>query len=417
VNRLLDRLLARTIRTGGLEVKWSDGAVSYYGGGGEPFARLAFLDAAAETAILKNPELGLGEAYMEGTLTFPDDTLADFMLLLNENWTTFRSIPWMRALSQVRRVGQRILENNDVLHARRNVAHHYDLDERLYRLFLDSDMQYSCGHFATPETGLEEAQLAKKQHIAAKLALKPGQKVLDVGSGWGGLGIYLAEATGVDVTGVTLSKEQHRVSNQRARERGVASHARFELRDYRSLDREFDRIVSVGMFEHVGAKHYPEFFETCRRLLKPDGVMLLHTIGRQGPGGSTNPFLAKYIFPGGYIPAVSEVVAPIENAGLLLTDMEILRVHYAETLKAWRERFRAHWDEAIAIYDERFCRMWDFYLAGSEAAFRYGEMMVIQVQLTRSQLTLPLTRDYMSAAEAALGAIERPDESYSLAGE
>jgi cyclopropane-fatty-acyl-phospholipid synthase len=417
VNRLLDRLLARTIRTGGLEVTWSDGAVSYYGSGGEPFARLAFLDAVAETAILKNPELSLGEAYMEGTLAFPNDTLADFMLLLNENWTTFRSIPWMRALSQVRRVGQRILENNDVLHARRNVSHHYDLDERLYRLFLDSDMQYSCAYFATPGMSLEAAQLAKKQHIAAKLALKPGQKVLDIGSGWGGLGIYLAEAAGVEVTGVTLSREQHRVSNQRARERGVASRARFELRDYRTLDREFDRIVSVGMFEHVGAKHYPEFFETCRRLLKPDGVMLLHSIGRQGPAGSTNPFLAKYIFPGGYIPAVSEVVSPIEKAGLLLTDIEILRIHYAETLKAWRQRFRAHWDEAVAIYDERFCRMWDFYLAGSEAAFRYGEMMVIQAQLTRSQLTLPITRDYMAAAEAALGTIERPDESYSLAGE
>ena len=417
MNRLLDRLLARTIRAGGLEVTWSDGAVSYYGSGGEPFARLAFLDAAAETAILKNPELSLGEAYMEGTLAFPGDTLSDFMLLLNENWTTFRSIPWLRALSRVRRVGQRILENNDVLHARRNVAHHYDLDERLYRLFLDSDMQYSCAYFAKPGMGLEEAQLAKKQHIAAKLALKPGQKVLDIGSGWGGLGIYLAETAGVDVTGVTLSKEQHRISNQRARERGVASQVRFDLRDYRTLDKQFDRIVSVGMFEHVGAKHYPEFFETCLRLLKPDGVMLLHTIGRQGPGGSTNPFLAKYIFPGGYIPAVSEVVVPLEKARLLLTDIEILRIHYAETLKAWRERFRAHWNEAAAIYDERFCRMWDFYLAGSEAAFRYGEMMVIQAQLTRSQLTLPITRDYMVEAEAALGLVERHDESYRLAGE
>ena len=417
MNRLLDRLLARTIRQGGLEVTWSDGGVSYYGNGGEPFARVAFHDAAAEIAILRNPELALGEAYMDGKLAFPNDTLADLMLLLNENWTTFRSIPWLRALSRVRRIGQRILENNDVRHAERNVAHHYDLDERLYRLFLDSDLQYSCGYFATPETDLEEAQLAKKRHIAAKLALQPGQTVLDIGSGWGGLGIYLAETTGVDVTGVTLSKEQHRVSNARARERGVASRARFDLRDYRTIDKQFDRIVSVGMFEHVGANHYAEFFETCMRLLKPDGVMLLHSIGRQGPGGSTNPFIAKYIFPGGYIPAVSEVVTPLEKAGLLLTDMEILRLHYAETLKAWRERFRAHWDEAAAIYDERFCRMWDFYLAGSEAAFRYGEMMVIQAQITRSQLALPVTRDYIGAAEAALGQIERQDDSYSLAGE
>jgi cyclopropane-fatty-acyl-phospholipid synthase len=297
------------------------------------------------------------------------------------------------------------------------VRHHYDLDGRVYRLFLDSDLQYSCGYFDRPGADLEEAQWAKKRHLAAKLALRPGQEVLDIGSGWGGLGLFLADYFDVNVTGVTLSTEQHSISNQRAHERGLDGRARFELRDYRALDTEFDRIVSVGMFEHVGAHRYGEFFSAAQRLLKPDGVMLLHSIGRFGPPTSTNPWIAKHIFPGGYIPALSEVLRAVERVGLIVADIEILRLHYAETLKAWRQRFRARWDEAAEIYDERFCRMWNFYLAGSEAAFRNGEMMVFQLQLVRDRATLPLTRDHMHDAEEAFRRTHEQPESLRLAGE
>jgi cyclopropane-fatty-acyl-phospholipid synthase len=417
MNRWLDRLIARVIRRGRLEVTWSDGAVSHYGDGDGHSARILFRDASAERAVLRNAELALGEAYMDGRIEFPGGCVLDFLMLVNENWEEFCHVPFMAALSWFRFATRRFTQNNSLLKARRNVARHYDLDERIYRLFLDPDMQYSCAYFETPEMELEEAQWAKKRHLAAKLALRPGQEVLDIGSGWGGLGLFLAEYAGVNVTGVTLSEEQHRVSVQRVRDREMERKVRFELKDYRSLGRQFDRIVSVGMFEHVGAARYNEFFRTAADLLKPDGVMLLHSIGRFGPPGTTNPFIAKYIFPGGYIPALSEVVKEIERLGLFVTDIEILRLHYAETLKAWRQRFCANWDEAARIYDERFCRMWEFYLAGSEAAFRAGSMMVFQIQLTRSQTALPLTRDYIAAAEARFNAADQPPESMRLAGE
>ena len=417
MNRWLDRLIARVIRRGRLEVTWSDGAVSHYGDGDGHSASILFRDASAERAVLRNAELALGEAYMDGRIEFPGGCVLEFLMLVNENWEEFRNVPFMAALSRFRYATRRFTQNNSLRKARRNVARHYDLDERIYRLFLDPDMQYSCAYFETPEMELEEAQWAKKRHLAAKLALRPGQEVLDIGSGWGGLGLFLAEYAGVNVTGVTLSEEQHRVSAQRARDREMERKVRFELQDYRSLGRQFDRIVSVGMFEHVGAARYNEFFRTAADLLKPDGVMLLHSIGRFGPPGTTNPFIAKYIFPGGYIPALSEVVKEIERLGLFVTDIEILRLHYAETLKAWRQRFCANWDEAARIYDERFCRMWEFYLAGSEAAFRAGGMMVFQIQLTRSQTALPLTRDYIAAAEARFNAADQPPKSMRLAGE
>ena len=417
MNRLLDRMIGRVVRRGQLEVIWADGTVTRYGDGGGYSASVHFHDPGTERRILINPELAVGEAYMDGRLTFPDDCLLEFLLVVSDNWPAYRSRPAVAAVAGLRFAAARLAQRNTLLRARRNVAHHYDLDERLYRLFLDRDLQYSCGYFETPETGLDEAQWAKKRHLASKLALRPGQEVLDIGSGWGGLGLYLAEAADVKVTGVTLSTEQHRVSNERARSRGMAGQARFELKDYRVLDQSFDRIVSVGMFEHVGAAHYGEFFGTAKRLLKRDGLMLLHSIGRSGPPGATNPWIAKYIFPGGYIPAVSEVLGAIERAGLLVTDVEILRLHYAETLKAWRERFRDRWEEAARIYDERFCRMWDFYLAGSEAAFRSGAMMVFQIQLARSLEAAPLTRDYMFDAEAALNAARDAPESLRLAGE
>jgi cyclopropane-fatty-acyl-phospholipid synthase len=302
--------------------------------------------------------------------------------------------------------------------SRKNVAHHYDLDARLYSLFLDADKQYSCAYFETQDATIDDAQLAKKRHIAAKLRIKGGQRVLDIGSGWGGLGLYLAEIAGADVTGVTLSTEQLQVANARAAEKGLTGSARFLLQDYRDIDGPFDRIVSVGMFEHVGAMFYDAYFQRCAELLSEDGVMLLHSIGRsQGPD-STNPWIAKYIFPGGYIPALSEVLPAIERAGLLVCDIEILRLHYAETLKAWRERFMARREEAVQFYDERFARMWEFYLAACEMTFRKQAMMNFQIQLARRQGVVPITRDYIARAETRLRAIEsgvRP--RLKLAGE
>jgi len=417
MNRWLDRLAARVVRYGRLQVTWSDGTVSHYGHDGGPSAHLHFRDPSAEWAVLRNPEVALGEAYMDGRIDFPGGTLLEFLLLLNKNWTEVTHIASLSLLSKIRYATRGLTQNNSMLRARRHIARHYDLDERIYRLFLDSDMQYSCAYFERPDVELEEAQWAKKRHIASKLDLKPGQNVLDIGSGWGGLGLFLAEYFGVNVTGVTLSAEQHRVSTQRALERGLERQVRFELRDYRALDRTFDRIVSVGMFEHIGAARYEQFFRTAANLLTPDGVMLLHSIGRSEPPGATNPFIAKYIFPGGYIPAVSEVIKAVERAPLFVSDMEILRLHYAETLKAWRNRFLARRDEAAEIYDERFCRMWEFYLAGSEAAFRAGGMMVFQLHLAKNQTTLPITRDYMVAAEDAFRAEQEGPESLRLAGE
>jgi cyclopropane-fatty-acyl-phospholipid synthase len=283
--------------------------------------------------------------------------------------------------------------------ARRNVEHHYDLDSGLYELFLDGDRQYSCAYFEQEGMSLEEAQAAKKRHLAAKLNLRDGMKVLDIGSGWGGLALYLAKTAHVEVTGITLSEEQRKVGEERARAEGLSNAVTFKLCDYRELDGKFDRIVSVGMFEHVGIAHYRRFFARMGELLSKDGVVLLHSIGRFDGPASTNPFIDKYIFPGGYIPALSEVLPAVERNGLLVTDVEILRLHYALTLRHWRQRFRASWHTAVDRYGERFCRMWEFYLAGAETGFRYQNLMVFQLQLTKDQKALPLTRDYINGAE------------------
>lgn len=280
--------------------------------------------------------------------------------------------------------------------------HHYDLNGDLYRLFLDSDSQYSCAYFEDDDTTLEEAQLAKKRHLAAKLLVSPGDRVLDIGSGWGGLGLYINAMAGADVTGVTLSQEQHAVSNARASDRNVSDQVRFLLKDYRNVEDRFDRIVSVGMFEHVGVGHYDEFFAKTRSLLKPDGVFVLHSIGQFDTPSATNPWIQKYIFPGGYIPSLSEVFPALERQGFVVCDVEILRLHYAETLKAWRERFMARRDEAVRLYDERFARMWEFYLACCETAFRIQGLMIFQLQLALDQTAVPLTRDYLPKVEAAL---------------
>ena len=277
---------------------------------------------------------------------------------------------------------------------------------RLYSLFLDGDQQYSCAYFESPNQSLDDAQLAKKRHLAAKLRLKPGATVLDIGCGWGGLALYLAEIAGARVTGITLSQEQYQRAQNRALERGRARDTTFRLVDYRDVDGRFDRIVSVGMFEHVGVGFYDTFFSKCAELLADDGVMLLHTIGRSSRPGITNPWIAKYIFPGGYIPALSEVLPAIERAQLIVTDVEILQLHYAETLKAWRERFLAHREEAVRLYDQRFVRMWEFYLACSEMAFREGDMVVFQIQMAKRKGLMPATRDYIAREEARLRALE-----------
>jgi cyclopropane-fatty-acyl-phospholipid synthase len=314
---------------------------------------------------------------------------------------------------------RRIEQFNPRGRARRNVAHHYDLDGRLYSMFLDSDRQYSCAYFDRPDISLDDAQLAKKRHLAAKLLIdRPGLSVLDIGSGWGGLAIYLAEVTGARVLGVTLSEQQLAKARERAGEKQLNSRVEFRLEDYRDVAGRFDRIVSVGMFEHVGVTHYDKFFRKLRDLLADDGVAILHSIGRSGPPTSTAAFITKYIFPGGYIPALSEVLPAIQRSGLVATDVEILRLHYAETLKAWRARFLARREEVLRLYDERFLRMWEFYLASSEMAFRHRGLMVFQIQLARRQQAVPLTRDYIGPAEERLRFAERGQRPpFRLAGE
>ena len=349
-----------------------------------------------------NPDLKFGESYMDGVLTIDDDDLQGLLALIVANLSDGDDIVSRKMLATINKLGRRAAQYNPVAKARSNVEHHYDLSDELYELFLDADRQYSCAYFESPDDTLDQAQENKKRHIATKLLLEPGHSVLDIGSGWGGMGLTLARDYGCKVTGVTLSSGQHRISNQRAREEGVSDRTTFELMDYRAVDAAFDRIVSVGMFEHVGVPHYREFFRSVRRLLKDDGVALLHTIGRLSPPGSTNPWITKYIFPGGYIPALSEVMTAIEKEGLFLADVEVLRLHYAETLRHWQERFMANIEKVRAIYDDRFCRMWRFYLAASEMTFRHDRQVVFQLQLSKRLETAPLTREYIySGVEAA----------------
>ena len=421
MDRLLQFLLETFIRRGTFRVTTSRGTVLTFGDGtGQPVA-VRFASRAAEWAILLDPELKFGEAYMNGTFVVEQGSIADVLAIaLGQN----SDVPyWARPQWLLRYLYRRFQQFNPRRRARNNVAHHYDLDGRLYSLFLDADRQYSCGYFESPEPSLDDAQIAKKRHLAAKLLLGRNRgdrdlRVLDIGCGWGGLGLYLAEVTGADVTGVTLSQEQHAIANERAAEKGLGERARFKLQDYRDVREPFDRIVSVGMFEHVGVNHYDTFFRKSAQLLADDGVMVLHSIGRSEGPNVTNPWIAKYIFPGGYIPSLSEVLPHIEKSGLLITDMEILRLHYAETLKHWRERFLAHREEVERIYDRRFVRMWEFYLAASEMSFREQDMMVFQIQLAKRQDVVPMTREYIGREERRLrGAEGERHPPLRLAGE
>ena len=399
---LLNQALKRLVQTGQLSVTDIRGRKYVYGDGTGKPAGFKVVNARAPMKIVLDPDRFLGEAYMDGEIELTEGTIYDLLEVLLTNVEQRPSPGASKFFNQLRIAMKRLDQYNPVGKAKSNVAHHYDLSGALYELFLDRDRQYSCAYFEAPDASLEDAQLAKKRHLAAKLNIKPGMKVLDIGSGWGGLGLYLAETCGAKVTGVTLSEEQHKMSIERARQRSVSNTVDFRLLDYRLLDEPFDRIVSVGMFEHVGVGHYREFFGKCRALLKDDGIAVLHSINRSDGPGATSAWTKKYIFPGGYIPALSEVLPSIEKSGLVVNDIEILRLHYADTLKNWRARFLANRDKAKALYDERFCRMWDFYLAGSEAAFRWQDLMVFQIQLTRKNDTLPVTRGYIEKTEKAL---------------
>jgi cyclopropane-fatty-acyl-phospholipid synthase len=398
---LLSALFKRIVTVGRLRVIDPKGRILEFNGEPGPNSTVRIHDDATARAIALNARLALGEAFMDGRLTVEDGDIYSFLEFCAHNEVRLSPSSWLTIVYQIERLLRRFQQFNPVGKARDNVAHHYDLSGRLYELFLDSDRQYSCAYFRTNNDTLEAAQDNKKRHIAAKLLLKPGSRVLDIGSGWGGLGIFLAKAGAGEVTGVTLSTEQHKVSNERAAAAGLGSRVRFQLCDYRQLTGKFDRIVSVGMFEHVGVNHYKRFFAKVRDLLTDDGVALLHAIGRADGPGVTNPWIRRYIFPGGYSPALSEVLPVVEKSGLFVTDIEILRLHYAETLREWRRRFNAARDQIKALYDERFCRMWEFYLAGSELAFRYHGHIVWQMQMAKRVDTVPLTRDYMFEWERA----------------
>ena len=404
---LIDHFLARAVKRGTLTVIHPDGKRRTFGAPDPalPDVTIRFTDKGAERAILRDPGLGAGEMFMAGRLVIDAGDVLDLATLLtgNDRWETAQNNLEPSPLSRAFGAGKvRFNRLNMERRSKRNVAHHYDLSARLYDLFLDGDKQYSCAYFATPDATLEQAQEDKLAHIAAKLAIRPGMRVLDIGCGWGGLGLYLHRKLGAEVLGVTLSEEQLSIARRRAADAGVADKVRFELIDYRRVTGSFDRIVSVGMFEHVGPAHYRTFFRKCRELLADDGVMLLHSIGRMGAPGVTDAWTAKYIFPGGYNPALSEIARAYEGLRLFPTDIEVLRLHYAKTLKHWYARTVAARAEIEALYDARFYRMWTFYLAGAAMAFEHGGLVNYQLQLAKSRTALPITRDYMGEAERAL---------------
>lgn len=393
---MIGGLLERMVKVGDLTVRLPGGRDCRAGDGGGPPVVIR-LTRAGLRRLVANPSLALGEVYMDEDLVFEQGTISDLLDIVGKSGARGPKGRGSWAKRTRKAIRRRLQQANDRVASRRNVAHHYDLSNDFYRRWLDEDMQYSCAYFARPDMTLEEAQVAKKRHLAAKLRIESGQRVLDIGSGWGGLAMTLARDYGADVTGVTLSTEQISLARERVAAAGLADRVRFELRDYRDVAGPFDRVISVGMLEHVGAPNLRKYFETVKRQLADDGVAVIHSIGRMTPPSLTNAFTQKYIFPGGYIPAMSEVVTAIEDAGLWITDVEILRAHYAETAKAWLERFRAD-PEIPTLYDGRFRRMWEFYLAGVELGFRYGTHMVMQFQLAKRLGSVPVTRDYLAGS-------------------
>jgi cyclopropane-fatty-acyl-phospholipid synthase len=397
---LLSHMLKGFVQTGTLNVIDAGGRRHVFSGEPGPEVTFRLHDKALYSKLFFNPEMGAGEGYMDGTLTFEGCTLADFLSFFSVNRLALGSYPLQAFFRKISRKLRAFQQYNPIGRAQENVSHHYDLSNDFYRLFLDEDMQYSCAYYLQENETLEQAQRNKKRHIASKLLLEPGQRILDIGSGWGGLALYLATLADVEVVGVTLSKEQYEYSLQRAKVLGLEDRVRFKLRDYRDVEGPFDRIVSVGMFEHVGVRHYGEFFTKIYNLLTDSGVALIHSIGHMSPPGTASPWLRKYIFPGAYSPAMSEVFSALELNSLWATDVEILRVHYADTLREWHNRFERNRAEIARMYDERFCRMWEFYLVSVGMMFRTGSQMVFQMQVARQRDAAPLTRDYIGRQES-----------------
>ena len=392
----LSHMLKSFVQNGTLNVIDADGRVHAFSGKPGPVVTMRLSDPTLYRKLFFNPELHAGEAYMDGRLSFEDSGLRDFLTLFSINRLALGSYPLQHLLRRISRMLKKFQQANRVGQAQRNVAHHYDLGNDFYKLFLDDGMHYSCAYFRDDGDSLEAAQRNKMRLLAAKLGLKPGQRVLDIGCGWGGLGLYLAGLEDIEVLGVTLSEEQHALAQQRVRDAGLDGRVRFELRDYREVDGRFDRIVSVGMFEHVGVHHYAEFFAKINDLMPDDGLMMLHSIGHMSPPGTASPWLRKYIFPGAYSPALSEVFEVVEQHSLWVTDLEFLRVHYAKTLLEWARRFQANRARIEEMYDARFARMWEFYLISAEMMFRTGSQLVFQMQLSRQRDAAPITRDYIT---------------------
>jgi cyclopropane-fatty-acyl-phospholipid synthase len=405
ISGLLRRALTPVVKTGRLAFAFADGAGAGFelGDGSGPLVKVRFTDARAPWALLLDPDLMTGELFTDGRLSVDEGSVYDFLELVLRHGDEAPPSASADLLDRLRNALRALSGGNDPRRSRRNVQHHYDLDDRMYSLFLDPEWQYSCAYFEHPGQSLADAQIAKMAHIAAKLALTGEERVLDIGCGWGGLACYLAAVAGArEVHGVTLSDEQIRGAKIRAAAHGLVGRVAFDLIDYRAVTGNFDRIVSVGMFEHVGLPHYGAFFDTCAARLAPDGIMLLHTIGTADAPSLTNPWITKHIFPGGHLPSLSQILPAVERAGLVVTDIEVLRLHYAQTLRAWRTAFMARRAEAAALLGERFCRMWEYYLSMAETAFRCERVVVFQLQLTHRVDAVPITRDYMFAEERRL---------------
>ena len=392
----LSHMMKSFVRVGTLKMIDADGKVHVFSGQPGPNVTMRLSDRSLYHKLVFNPELNAGEAYMDGRMSFEDSTLRDFLTLFSLNRLSLSSYPLQKVLRRVSRMFKKGQQANPIGKAQQNVAHHYDLGNDFYKLFLDEGLQYSCAYFTNDDNTLEQAQRNKLRLLAAKLKLSPGLKILDIGCGWGDLALYLARLADVEVVGVTLSKEQFELANARARKAGLDNRVRFELKDYRKVEDRFNRIVSVGMFEHVGVHHYGEFFGKINELMDDDGLALIHSIGHMSPPGTASPWLRKYIFPGAYSPALSEVFEVVEQNSLWVTDLEFLRLHYAKTLAHWAQRFEANRDKVEAMYDARFARMWEFYLISAEMMFRTGSQLVFHMQLARKRDAAPIVRDYIT---------------------
>lgn len=392
----LSHMMKSFVRVGTLKIIDADGKVHVFSGQPGPNVTMRLSDRSLYHKLVFNPELNAGEAYMDGRMSFEDSTLRDFLTLFSLNRLSLASYPLQKVLRRVSRMFKKGQQANPIGKAQQNVAHHYDLGNDFYKLFLDEGLQYSCAYFTNDDNTLEQAQRNKLRLLAAKLNLSPGLKILDIGCGWGDLALYLARLADVEVVGVTLSKEQFELANARARKAGLDNRVRFELKDYRKVEDRFNRIVSVGMFEHVGVHHYGEFFGKINELMDDDGLALIHSIGHMSPPGTASPWLRKYIFPGAYSPALSEVFEVVEQNSLWVTDLEFLRLHYAKTLAHWAQRFEANRDKVEAMYDARFARMWEFYLISAEMMFRTGSQLVFHMQLARKRDAAPIVRDYIT---------------------